>query len=74
MVVFLVLADVVTKELHCFGSSLINEPKRRSQERVLETGRVAAGEECFRISGIKFRHNVNTLALPNSPAVRPWYR
>ena len=25
-------------------------------------------------SGFKFRHNVNTLALPNSPAVRPPYR
>ena len=25
-------------------------------------------------SEFKFRHNVNTLALPNSPAVRPSYR
>src|SRR4029077_19941685 len=38
------------------------EPVRNSQ------GTAAISSE------FKFRHNVNTLALPNSPAVRPSYR
>ena len=58
------------------GPARIVDGRDSAEADAKERSVTNAGPQNLALSGggFKFRHSVNTRALPNSPAVRLWYR